>query len=664
MATIHVGGIHPFAKTVKSIEDAINMAMDDDTIVLHKKRIVMAHGADVQKSLYIEGNNCVISIPDRQVGFQLSKGNFHLSNVNFTLGMQNNAINILDTHFGKIYLDNVQFHHAKVRLREEFPSLQCSAPAKGGSGTSIYMNNCNCDYSSINCKYLEISNSEIGRLYRPESSLLANNLVIKGQLTTSNTYVSCGNTANITSLVTAGQLRLNGKYDISQITVTYSGIDNGGKYISGSKVRKLLQEWSENGNQNTDNYLFTVFGGKNYLSELTIHQIKLEQPDEKFKSYYKRGWFNLSATSLSLDGSSEIHLPQLDFPSIVSGGTISMSNIDDGSDWQISEKTTLSNKGSKSSLFEEGSSDVKANNDSNVDPTKRNFGALAELNAMIGLANVKKQVQADISQAVMQKTLRERGVQANNVASLHMVFAGNPGTGKTHVARLVAKLLYENGVLKTNKCVEKQSGDLVAGYVGQTAQKTRKVVESALDGVLFIDEAYTLTHQQGNSFNDEAVAELLKDMDDHRDRLVVIVAGYTDKMRDFFRLSNPGLQSRFANWIDFPDYTPREMLQIAQYDLNKANLQLANADTAIALKNSILNELGSLNKNAGNGRFIRNCIEKIQSAQNMRITGLGATAMQNMSTQEMMTITKADVIQGMNAVRTQEQNMTGLQGMS
>lgn len=664
MATITVGGVSLFGKHAKNLEDAITMSMDNDTIKIKKHHLTITHGIDVQKSLFIEGNGCVISIPDQAVGFQLSKGDFHLSNVNFALGMQNNAINITKTHFGKVYLDNVQFHHAKVKLREEFPSLQCMAPDKGGSGTSIYMNNCNCDYASINCKYLEISNSKIGRLYRPESSLLANNLIIKGQLIANNTYISCGNTANIASLITAGQLRLNGKYDISQVTITYSGIDNGGRYVSGSKAQKLLREWVENGNQNADNYLFTAFGGKDYLSELTIHQIKLEQLDEKFKTYYKRGWFNLSNSALNLDGSSEINLQQLDFPSVANGGTISMSNVNDTSDWQISAKTVLSNKGSNSSLFEEGSSDVKADNNSNVDARKRNFGALAELNAMIGLANVKKQVQADISQAVMQKTLRERGVQANNVASLHMVFAGNPGTGKTHVARLVAKLLYENGVLKTNKCVEKQSGDLVAGYVGQTAQKTRKVVESALDGVLFIDEAYTLTHQQGNSFNDEAVAELLKDMDDHRDRLVVIVAGYTDKIRDFFRLSNPGLQSRFANWIDFPDYTPREMLQIAQYDLNKANLQLANADTAIALKNSILNELGSLNKNAGNGRFIRNCIEKIQSAQNMRITGLGDTAMQNMSTQEMMTITKADVIQGMNAVRQQEQNMTGLQGMS
>src|SRR5699024_10978781 len=147
-------------------------------------------------------------------------------------------------------------------------------------------------------------------------------------------------------------------------------------------------------------------------------------------------------------------------------------------------------------------------------------------------------------------------------------------THNTEVARIVAKALYEQGVLKSNKLTEVQSGDLISGYVGQTAEKTRKVVESALDGVLFIDEAYTLTHQEGTSINDEAVAELLKDIDDHRDRIVCILAGYSGEMRQFFAKSNPGLKSRFANWIEFPDYTPKEMMMILQFMLKHRKLYL------------------------------------------------------------------------------------------
>ena len=233
-------------------------------------------------------------------------------------------------------------------------------------------------------------------------------------------------------------------------------------------------------------------------------------------------------------------------------------------------------------------------------------------------------------------------------------------THNTEVARIVAKALYEQGVLKSNKLTEVQSGDLISGYVGQTAEKTRKVVESALDGVLFIDEAYTLTHQEGTSFNDEAVAELLKDIDDHRDRIVCILAGYSGEMRQFFAKSNPGLKSRFANWIEFPDYTPKEMMQILQFMLKHRKLYLKDNETAIELKNKMFDLMGSLNVNSGNGRFVRNMVDKLTNEKDARLAQLTPSQMQNLTNRELMTITKEDVDKAALVMHKQQVSMEGI----
>ena len=155
---------------------------------------------------------------------------------------------------------------------------------------------------------------------------------------------------------------------------------------------------------------------------------------------------------------------------------------------------------------------------------------------------------------------RENGLPQADM-SLHMVFSGNPGTGKTMIARLMARIYKSLGILKKGHLVEVDRGGLVAGYVGQTAIKTAEVIKSALDGVLFIDEAYALTNRGENDFGKEAVETLLKMMEDNRDRLVVIVAGYVDEMETFVH-SNPGLESRFNRFWNFPDYSVEEMLAI------------------------------------------------------------------------------------------------------
>ena len=176
----------------------------------------------------------------------------------------------------------------------------------------------------------------------------------------------------------------------------------------------------------------------------------------------------------------------------------------------------------------------------------------------MGLETVKEEVKDLINLAVIYQKRRENQLPTADM-SFHMVFSGNPGTGKTMIARLMARVYKVLGILSKGQLVEVDRSGLVAGYVGQTALKTSEVIEKAKGGVLFIDEAYALTNKEGNDFGQEAVDTLLKAMEDNREDLIVIVAGYEGLMEEFIH-SNPGLESRFNRYLHFDDYTPEEML--------------------------------------------------------------------------------------------------------
>lgn len=660
MATISIGGFNPFDKHAKTFEEAVNMAMDNDTIKINKHHLIIANGAKITKSLYIEGNNCTITINDTILGLYVVQGNLHINNVHFILGMQNNGIVFDDKYYGNSIFNNVTFNHTKQKLQETFPSFKVSAPQEGVSGCELTFNNCDIDYLSANCRSLNLTNCKIGKFYKLNSMGVASDMSISN-LVADNTYFSSASPVEINQLTTAGQLTFNGNFTIDKLNLKNGEFDKGaGKLVSGKKADHMINDFinfDPRHNSKTD-VILSAFGGDKYTSELKVHDIAVS---DEAPQNYQRQWFSLVKTTFELD---DCELPRLERPSIANNGAISMHNTKDYSDWQIS-KITLSNSNSISQLFQKKvvQAGQKVQQSANGNGSG-DFGALAKLDSMIGLQNVKKQIKDFIKTAKVDNAMKQRGMKVDSTKSMHMVLAGSAGTGKTAVARLIAQALYENGVLKSNKFTEVQGGDLVAPYVGQTAPRTRQVVERALDGVLFIDEAYTLTHENGNSFKDEAVAELLKDIDDHRDRIVCILAGYTPNMRKFFAVSNPGLKSRFANWIDFPDYTPQEMLQIMSFMIKSQKLHLADADTALTLRKLLMDQMGHLDQNSGNGRFIRNALEKIVVEKDSRIGSLPADQMQSMSNEELMTITKPDVIAGMRDLAAQQENMGGLQGMN
>ncbi len=245
---------------------------------------------------------------------------------------------------------------------------------------------------------------------------------------------------------------------------------------------------------------------------------------------------------------------------------------------------------------------------------------LAELNSLVGLEVVKEEIENLVNLLRVQQMRKELGL-SNAGTSRHMVFYGNPGTGKTTVARLIAGIYGELGLLPTGQLVEVDRSGLVGGYVGQTAIKTKEVIDQAVGGVLFVDEAYTLTQNKGqNDFGPEAVETILKAMEDYRDELVVIVAGYTELMKDFLK-TNPGLTSRFNYFIEFPDYTPEELVEILKTMCKKNEYTLSPEAEAKALE-IFTARCENKPENFANAREVRNFLEKAMLKHAARVTKL------------------------------------------
>ena len=268
---------------------------------------------------------------------------------------------------------------------------------------------------------------------------------------------------------------------------------------------------------------------------------------------------------------------------------------------------------------------------------------LAELDGLVGLDHVKQDVHSLMNFIRVIKIREQRGKKAP-IISYHLVFTGNPGTGKTTVARLVARLYYHMGILPQGQLVETDRSGLVAGYLGQTAIKTQKVIQEAMGGVLFIDEAYSLAEDNEDSYGREAIETLLKAMEDHRDELVVIVAGYTELMHKFID-SNPGLSSRFSKYFEFPDYTGEELLAIFKRFCDKNGYALDSGAVDL-LRQEFEAMYSHRPEHFGNARTARNLFEKAISAQADRIVG-----QDSISDDDLEIITARDIAAAIGGVR-------------
>ncbi|MDR2586232.1 MAG: AAA family ATPase [Prevotellaceae bacterium] len=240
-----------------------------------------------------------------------------------------------------------------------------------------------------------------------------------------------------------------------------------------------------------------------------------------------------------------------------------------------------------------------------------------ELLGLIGLSSVKSEITTQENFIKIQQARAQQGLKTSQ-PSYHIVFTGSPGTGKTTVARIVAEIYRELGILQEGHLKETDRSGLVAGYKGQTAIKTNKIIDEAINGILFIDEAYSLVHSENDDYGLEALATLIKRMEDDRDKLVVILAGYTKEMKTFIK-SNSGLESRFNRYIEFPDYSADELYQIFEYILKKFDYHLAEGVDEF-VKSFLLQAVESKARNFGNARFVRNLFEKTAERQANRLS--------------------------------------------
>lgn len=258
---------------------------------------------------------------------------------------------------------------------------------------------------------------------------------------------------------------------------------------------------------------------------------------------------------------------------------------------------------------------------------------LNELEELVGLSDIKNEVKSLINFAKVNEIRKSKGLPTVSL-SLHSVFFGPPGTGKTTIARLISKAFKSLGILKKGHLIETDRSQLVAGYVGQTAIKTKEVLDKALDGVLFIDEAYSLSSD--DDFGKEAIDTLLKYMEDNRDRLIVIVAGYENEMAAFIN-TNPGLKSRFNKYFNFPNYSGSELLEILLRIIHKNKFVIAE-EAKGKLTYLINDAIFAQGKQFGNARFARNLYEQIIQNQFLRVSQL-----ENINEEHLSEITLADL---------------------
>lgn len=280
--------------------------------------------------------------------------------------------------------------------------------------------------------------------------------------------------------------------------------------------------------------------------------------------------------------------------------------------------------------------------DATTTPTNKNHlkqqridDILRELDTLIGLAAVKEVLREIYAFITIQQRRQQEHLHTEPLV-LHMIFKGNPGTGKTTVARIMSRFFCEIGVLTRGHLIEVERADLVGEYIGHTAQKTREQLKKAYGGILFIDEAYALARGGEKDFGKEAIDLLVKSMEDHKNDFILILAGYPKEMQDFLE-TNPGLRSRFPIHIDFPDYNQHELLRIAEQMFSSRQYDLSTA-TRSALATLLLAHQSSLREKFGNARTVRNIIERALRRQAVRLM-----AKPNITRHELITIEPADL---------------------
>lgn len=595
MTELYVGGFG-LRNHYKSLADAIDKAREGDTILLNKS--VEIGTIIVTKNVEINGQNNTIKIQEGGAGLDFKTKRAIVKNVTIFQSKHCNGI-VNETPNGVIDLENVTFTFSQKNDPRDIYS-----PIFASDTATVTLTNVTSDFFSFEASHISAKQSTFGDFFGSQSALSAATIHLDSS-TLTNIYLQAEALTGST-LTTYGECycRVN-TLDMGQINFLF--------YNDPEKT--FRKKFKDSSFVKDDITLFTI----NNCEKAIIHDMRIATTEK----VYQARLLQIIDTNLTLERSKKSKLLN---DSLAQNSTITLI-AGDTNEWNLFNSEVVN---------------------SNTTGKGQSSG-YKKLQEMIGLASVKEQIENFMAVASMQAERAARGFSQEDTSNMNMVFGGAPGTGKTTVAKIIGQMLFEEHILPTNKFKVTTRKDFVSKYIGATAQQTHDVFMSALGGVLLIDEAYSLLPHGEQDHAQEAIDQLVMDITEHKGEILVIVAGYTNDMHEFIEKGNPGLKSRFPNWIEFPSYTCDDLLDILLLNINKKNVALSQDDWDY-LESRFIELFNATNVNGaldGNGRYIENFMNDLLATRDIRLANMkrqGYTLTNN----DILTLTRDDIDQVIN----------------
>lgn len=669
MAVLNVGRAHFMGKSYKTLQDAVNEAINGDIIQINDSKITIDKPIqNFQSGVRVQGDPkkkpVEVFVPARNIGIYLGSGqeNMEFANLTFVVPEQSNAIQV--SRGGDITFTNVtMFHRGNLDERVIRPSISFSLGDNPRGNGRITLRGSAIDIISMIGSQFTMQRSNVGNILAADrfsnhtiSVITAPIVQIEGS---SLQHVGFPASFNQNTKPFEQEMQITGSYLGANTIIQRKALMNQmvlTPIVAVNQERRYIQYPRER--QYVPGLIVSGKNAKVSINQLAIfdHFTKEDVNKSVFAQNYAmvlsavKNMVQFSPLGLFAGGHLQIknsQLPLTDGTNVAESGKLVLDHVVDQSMWDIQDpkQVEIVNRGSSSSLFDQSQQDVLMDGAAG----KKNESAMDQLHEMIGLKPVKEFADDFVARMAMQRQRQKAGLTngKDGIQSMHAVFSGEAGTGKTTVAELFGKALYEAHVLPTPNVNKVSAADLVSDHVGETAKNVKKVIHDAFGGVLFIDEAYVLAPDKnggGNSFKDEAVTEIVNEADEYRDKLMIIMAGYTNEMVDFFKRGNPGLRSRFANWIEFPPYSIEDLKQMMYLMLKKTNAVVADAATRKALESGIDQLVGKQGEASGQGRFVRNYIDAVCGARDVRLMKEQRDGKQ-ISTHDLTVVTAADAME-------------------
>lgn len=666
MAILNVGKTNLLGKAYKTLQDAVNQAIDGDIIQINSSKIVLDKPIqNFNSGVRVQGNPqkkpVEVFTPARNTGIYLGSGqtNMEFANLAFIVPAQSYAISV--AYGGSLKFDNVTMvHQGNLDERVIRPSLAFTVGNNPQGLAKLELRNSAIDVLTFVGSQFNMTGSNVGNILGSSKFSKHTVSVITAPIVQiqQSGFQHVGFMSKFNNQMPAFEqaMMVSGSYIGANTIIQRKAILNQmviTPVVSVNQEQRYIRYPAERGYM--PGLIVTGKDAKVSLDQVAIfdHFTEADAKKSIFANNYAtvlshvKNMVPFSPIRLYNQGQLQIknsQLPLTDAPNAADSGKLILDHVTDQSMWDVqdSKKVELVNRSSSSSLFQQSQQDDLMG-DSN---SSQNESAMTQLHEMIGLTPVKQFADDFVARMAMQKQRQKAGLinGKDGIQSMHAVFSGEAGTGKTTVAELFGKALYEAHVLPTPNVHKVSAADLVSNHVGETAKNVKREIHNAFGGVLFIDEAYVLAPDKnggGNSFKDEAVTEIVNEADEYRDKLMIIMAGYTNEMVDFFKRGNPGLRSRFANWIEFPPYSIEDLKKIMYLMLKKSNATIADAATRQALEAGIDTLVGKQGEASGQGRFVRNYIDAVAGARDVRLMKQ-AQAGQQIDTRALTTVTAAD----------------------